>query len=86
MPYEIVPQGGKFVLRKKHGDKKVFGRHPSRAAAEAQLRAILANSHGEGANMPKDIGSAVSHVSSQMNVHTGFNSLSQGRRVEVRRG
>lgn len=46
MPYAIVKRGDSYVVKKKDGSK-VFGIHPSKAEAEAQLRAIEANTHGK---------------------------------------
>lgn len=45
MPYAIRRKGGFFTVEKSDGSK-VFGRHPTRKKAEAQLRAILANTKG----------------------------------------
>jgi hypothetical protein len=42
MPYEIAYERDTYIVRKKGGGK-VFGRHPSRAKATAQLRALYAN-------------------------------------------
>lgn len=46
MPYTIRKRGpNDYVVRKKHGDKKVIGHHKSRASARRQIAAIYANSH-----------------------------------------
>jgi hypothetical protein len=42
MPYEIVKRAGQFVVKKKGGDSKVYGTHPTRARAIAQMRALYA--------------------------------------------
>lgn len=42
MPYEIVKRAGNFVVRKKGADQKVYGTHPTRARAIAQMRALYA--------------------------------------------
>ena len=41
MPYVVVKRGKKFVVKKKNGTK-VFGRHATRAKANAQMRALYA--------------------------------------------
>lgn len=46
MPYEIAKRGNSYVVKKKDGSK-VFGIHPSKDEALAQLRAIEANTHGK---------------------------------------
>ena len=47
MPYEIVMQSGKHVVRHKGGGR-VFGRHASHAAAVKQLRALYVHAPPEG--------------------------------------
>ena len=42
MPYVIKHIGNKYQVRKK-GSTKVFGTHPTREMAVAQLRALYAN-------------------------------------------
>ena len=42
MPYEIVKRAGQFVVKKKGGDGRVHGTHPTRARAIAQMRALYA--------------------------------------------
>lgn len=62
MPYEIVRNGSGFLIRKKHGDKKILGHHPSKESAERQLRAIEANSHehaSSGQVLPGNTGTRV---------------------------
>ncbi len=41
----VRKRGNKWVVLDKHG-KKVLGTHPTKEAAEAQLRAIEAAKHG----------------------------------------
>ena len=41
MPYSVRGQGSKYVVVDDNG--KVVGRHPTRAAAERQRRALYAN-------------------------------------------
>lgn len=49
MPYKIAKvSGGRFAVMKKDGSGKVFGRHPSRVAAQKQIEAIYANEAREG--------------------------------------
>lgn len=42
MPYKVEKRGSSWVVKKKDGSK-IFGHHPSKAKAEAQMRAIYAN-------------------------------------------
>jgi hypothetical protein len=42
MPYVVQKIGSKYVVRKKHGDRRIIGRHDSRIEAAAQLRAAYA--------------------------------------------
>ena len=42
MPYVVVKRGKKYVVKKKNGTK-VFGRHATRAKANAQMRALYAS-------------------------------------------
>lgn len=43
MPYLIVNRDGQFCVVKANDRSRVFGCHPSRKQALAQLRAIYAN-------------------------------------------
>lgn len=47
MPYEVVRSGDKWVVRKKGGGR-VFGTHESKAKAQAQMRALYANTDDDG--------------------------------------
>jgi len=43
MPYEIVKRAGQYVVKKEGAGGRVFGSHPSRAKALAQMRALYAS-------------------------------------------
>lgn len=53
MPYEIHKDGEQYVVRKK-GAGKVFGRHKTKAEAEAQMRALYAGEKRAGARKSDD--------------------------------
>ena len=40
MPYKVQSSSGSFLVRKKHGKSRTFGKHSSRAKAYAQIAAI----------------------------------------------
>ncbi len=42
MPWEIVAEGNGFVVKNKETGKKM-GKHPTKADAQKQLRALYAN-------------------------------------------
>ena len=46
MPYEVKKVGSSWVVKKKDG-KKIYGHHPTKAAAREQQKAIYANTKGE---------------------------------------
>lgn len=69
MPYKIQSEGNKFCVVKET-DGKVMGCHPTKAEAQAQLRALYANSGGEkletiqlaAAGLPAKVDSCISKV------------------------
>jgi hypothetical protein len=52
MPYVIVPDGTRFTVRKKATLAKV-SEHGTKADAEAAIRAIEANEHGDDTKVVK---------------------------------
>lgn len=46
MPYGVKKKGGKWVVYNRETGK-VYGTHPSKVAAVAQLKAIYANTGGK---------------------------------------
>ena len=40
MPYKTVHSGGSWLVRKKHGKSRTFGKHKTKGEAMAQIYAI----------------------------------------------
>lgn len=64
MPYEIVKQGGKFLLRNKK-TKRVLGKHPSMAKAKAQMRAVYLHAGSEATASGSEATAAGSEAESE---------------------